>query len=323
MGNKLNEVQHDQINHYNGHPQHKRVEIDPKIITKLMQIGITGSSGFLGSNLTKALRQLSDAKVTTLQRNPSGNFPTINGLSSFVNELDLIYHVAGVNRGTNKEILRGNVEATFNLIESIKISGNSPRIVFTSSSQVYKPLVQSKKIISELHKTEPATLFGIAKKTAEDLIRLSGIEYIILRISNIYGPGCSPEYNSVIATFCHRAANGDPITIDGDGHQKRDFIYIEDVIQALVLAGTKEDKLVSGVYNVGTGQTTSLRQVIRSIRAAGAEVKPTFAEKAVIGQNSFALDASRFRKRFGWKPKVLSNKGIKNTLLWLQKKGTL
>ena len=289
-----------------------------------MRIGITGSSGFLGSHLTMALKQYNDIEVTVLQRNSLGSFPTINELTSFVHDLDLIYHVAGVNRGTNEEILRGNVEATFNLIEAIKKSKNSfPRIVYTSSSQVYKPLVQSRKIINESHKTEPTTLFGVTKKTAEDLIRVSGFEHIILRISNIYGPGCCPDYNSVIATFCHRAINGDTITIDGDGNQKRDFIYVGDAIRAIVLAGTKEEKFFSGVYNVGTGHATSLRQMIRNIKATGIEVEVTYTSEMSAGQNSFALDASQFKKYFGWKPKILPSTGIKNTLLWFQKKATL
>ena len=176
------------------------------------------------------------------------------------------------------------------------------------------------KLISESHKIEPTTLFGLTKKTAEDLIRLSGFEHVILRISNIYGPGCSPEYNSVISTFCNRALNGNPIKVDGDGHQKRDFIYVEDAVQAMILAGTKEDKFVSGVYNIGTGHATSLRQVIRNVKAAGLELKETFAPSEDTGENSFPLDASRFRKCFGWKPKTLPRAGIKNTILWLQKR---
>ena len=131
-----------------------------------MRIGITGSSGFLGSHLTKALRQYTDAEVTVLRRKSSENFPAINELNSFVHGLDLIYHIAGVNRGTNDEILRGNVEATFNLVEAIKKSRKpSPRIVFASSSQVYKPLAKSGKVINESHTTEPETLFGLTKKT--------------------------------------------------------------------------------------------------------------------------------------------------------------
>ena len=286
-----------------------------------MRIGITGSSGFLGSQLTKTLRRHTGAEISILKRNSSKNFPPIHELASFVGGLNLIYHVAGVNRGTNEEIFRGNVEATFNLVEAIKKSKQpSPRIVFTSSSQVYKSIARTGKLISESHKTEPATLFGLTKKTAEDLIRLSGFEHVILRISNIYGPGCSPEYNSVISTFCNRALNGNLIKVDGDGNQKRDFIYVEDAVQAMILAGTKEDKFVSGVYNIGTGHATSLRQVIRNIKAAGVELKETFAPSEGTGENFFPLDASRFRKCFGWKPKTLPRAGIQNTILWLQKR---
>lgn len=286
-----------------------------------MRIGVTGSSGFLGSHLIKALRRLTDAEVTVLQRNSSKNFPPISQLKSFVQNLNLIYHVAGVNRGTDEEILKGNVETTFNLIEAIKrIKTLPPRVVFTSSSQVYKPLAQPRKVINESHKVEPATLFGVTKKTAEDLIRLSGFEYIILRISNVYGPGCYPEYNSVIATLCHRATNGESIEIHGDGRQERDFIYVEDVVKAMVLSGTKGDKIVSGVYNIGTGQSTSLRKIIRNIKAAGMETKVTYIPKRDIDQTSFSLDSSRFKKYFGWEPKVLPSAGIQKTLAWFQKK---
>ena len=289
-----------------------------------MRIGVTGSSGFLGSHLTKALRQYTDAEITVLQRNSSENFPTINELGSFVHGLNLIYHIAGVNRGTNEEILRGNIEATFNLVEAIKKSKKpSPRIIFTSSSQVYKPLAQSGRLINESHKTEPATLFGVTKKTAEDLIRLSGFEHVILRIANIYGPGCCPEYNSVIATFCHRSVNGECLKIDGNGHQKRDFIYIDDTIKAMILAGIQRGNLVSGVYNIGTGHSTSLRQMIRNIKSAGVAVNVSYSQKVSTGKNSFSLDTSRFRKYFGWKAKTLPSAGIKKTVLWFQKNTSL
>ena len=239
-----------------------------------MQVGVTGASGFLGSHLTNALHQLADFRVTALKRGSSGKFPGINKLKSFVENLDLIYHVAGVNRGKNEEILKGNIQATFSLLEAIRKYGKSSlRIIFTSSSQVYKKTKLPEKLVTETYKAEPETLFGVAKKTSEDLIRLSGFEHAIIRIANVYGPGCRPEYNSVIATFCHKSANEKPLRIDGDGHQKRDFIYVEDVINAMILAGTQKNNFVSGVYNLGTNRTTSLRQVIRSIKSSGVEVK--------------------------------------------------
>ena len=109
-------------------------------------ICITGSSGFLGSHLINALHQKTKFQVTTLKRNSSKKFPSINELKSFVENLDLIYHVAGVNRGTNEEIFEGNIQATFNLLEAIRQYGNSsPRIIFTSSSQVYKEMKSPKE----------------------------------------------------------------------------------------------------------------------------------------------------------------------------------
>ena len=290
---------------------------------KPMQVGVTGASGFLGSHLTNTLHQLTDFKVTTLKRSSSGKFPEINKLKSFVENLDLVYHVAGVNRGTNEEIFEGNIQATFNLIEAIRKYGKSSlRIIFTSSSQVYKKTKLSGKLIAESYQTEPTTLFGIAKKTAEDLIRLSGFEHVIIRIANVYGPGCRPEYNSVLATFCNKSVNEEPLRIDGDGHQKRDFIYIEDVIKAMILVGTKTNYFTSGIYNIGTNRTTSLRQVIRIIKSLGLKVKVSYSLSTSTGQNSFALDATRFRKQFKWTPKTTLRSGIKNTLLWFQKEVT-
>ena len=74
-----------------------------------MQVGVTGASGFLGSHLTNALHQLADFRVTALKRGSSGKFPGTNKLKSFVENLDLIYHAACVNRGKNEEILKGNI----------------------------------------------------------------------------------------------------------------------------------------------------------------------------------------------------------------------
>ena len=290
---------------------------------KPMEVGVTGSSGFLGSHLTNALHQKTKFQVTTLKRNSSKKFPSINELKSFVENLDLIYHVAGVNQGTNEEIFEGNIQATFNLLEAIRKYGNSsPRIIFTSSSQVYKKTKSPKELVTESYKADPATLFGVAKKTAEDLIRLSGFEHAIIRIANIYGPGCRPEYNSVIATFCHKSVNGESLRIDGDGHQERDFIYVEDVINAMVLAGIKVNNFISGVYNIGTNRTASLRHIIQSINSSGLETKESYSPNASIGQNSFSLDSTYFRQQFKWVPETTLQSGIKKTLHSFQKEVT-
>ena len=182
--------------------------------------------------------------------------------------------------------------------------------------------MRSKKSITESHKADPSTLFGVAKKTAEDLIRLSGFEHVIIRIANVYGPGCRPGYNSVIANFCHKSVNDEPLNIDGDGHQKRDFIYVEDVIKAMIIAGTKTSNFVSGVYNLGSNRTTSLRHIIKNIKSSGISVKESYSSNTSTRENSFSLDATRFKKQFGWKSEVNLHSGIKKTLLWFQKGAT-
>lgn len=275
-----------------------------------MRIGVTGASGFIGGHLIKALAQLPGVTVSPLVRKRKNPPPTLTELEKFVKDKHLIYHLAGVNRGSDEEILSGNILATLRLLVAIKTRGSQDtRIVFASSSQVYK---RGKITIKESHATEPESLYGISKKASEDLIRLSGLKHIILRLSNVYGPGCRPDYNSVIATFCDRAVRRLPLTIDGNGKQGRDFIYIDDVVRALVEAGTKKQTSRRAVYNVSSGRVASLRQVIGNIKRAGLGVNIEYQNgNAGI---SYGCDPSRFSRVYAWKPKTSLATGIKHTL---------
>ncbi|NIQ00716.1 MAG: NAD-dependent epimerase/dehydratase family protein, partial [Nitrospinaceae bacterium] len=110
-------------------------------------------------------------------------------------------------------------------------------------------------------------------KSAEDLIRLSGFPHCILRLTNVYGPGTRPHYNSVIGTFCDQAVRGRPVTLHGDGRQGRDFIYIDDVVDALIHAGTASATSRAGIFNLSSGKVVSLKQIVTQIRQAGANLK--------------------------------------------------
>jgi nucleoside-diphosphate-sugar epimerase len=275
-----------------------------------MRIGVTGASGFIGGHLMNALRQLPDVTVTPLIRKRKNVPPTLTELKNFVQDKHLIYHLSGVNRGSDEEILCGNILGTLRLLVAVKTHGSpETRIVFASSSQVYK---HGKNTLKETHATEPESLYGISKKSAEDLLRLSGLPHIVLRLSNVYGPGCRPDYNSVIATFCDRAVRRLPLTVDGNGKQERDFIYIDDVVQALIEAGTKKQATMRAVYNVSSGRVFSLRQVIGNIKRAGVGVSVDY--KNGDAGISFGCDPSRFQKNYNWKPKTSLSLGIKHTL---------
>ena len=275
-----------------------------------MRIGVTGASGFIGGHLMNALAELPNVTVTPLIRKRKNTPPTLTELKSFVKDKHLIYHLSGVNRGSDEEILCGNILGTLRLLVAVKTYGSpETRIVFASSSQVYK---HGKNAFKESHATEPESLYGVSKKSAEDLIRLSGLQHIVLRLSNVYGPGCRPDYNSVIATFCDRAVRRLPLRVDGNGKQERDFIYIDDVVRAFLEAGTKTQATRRAVYNISSGRVASLRQVIGNIKRAGVGVDVEY-QNGSTGISS-GCDPSRFRKVYDWKPKTSLSLGIKHTL---------
>lgn len=277
-----------------------------------MRFGVTGASGFIGGDLVKALTRLPGAGVVAFRRSKKKILPGPEDFKTFVRDKDLIFHLAGVNRGDDEEILRGNVFFTCNLLTAIKTHASaSTRIVFASSSQVYK-LSGAATAVTEKRAAEPETVYGVSKKTAEDLIRLSGLRHTILRLTNVYGPGGRPDYNSVIATFCDRAVRGRPLRIDGDGRQGRDFIYIDDAVQAFLLAADGNGP--QGVFNVASGRVHSLRQIVSRIRKAGFDVQVEVRPQSNPGGSTPGCDSSRFRKRTGWQPKVSLTAGIQNTL---------
>lgn len=282
-----------------------------------MRIGVTGASGFIGGHLMNSLKNLPGATVSRLLRKRKNSPPTLGDLKSFVKDKDVIYHLAGVNKGSDEDILRGNIIGTLHLLVAIKTFGSQgTRIVFASSSQVYKP-GEGKSGFKESRATEPESLYGASKRTAEDLIRISGLDNIILRLSNVYGPGCRPNYNSVIATFCDRAVRNLPLTVNGAGQQGRDFIYIDDVIRALTLAGTGRRSKKRAVYNISVGRTSTLRQVIGHIRRSGEEVNVQYIDAAAGA--SYSCDSSSFQGKYGWNPKTSLSAGIKNTLQGFRK----
>jgi UDP-glucose 4-epimerase len=282
-----------------------------------MRIGVTGASGFIGSHLTGALSKY--GKVVALSRGKA--LPSLTHLKSFVTGVELFFHLGGVNRGADEEILTGNVTGTLRLLEAIKRYGEpSARILFASSAQVYRLKNRVAKI-SETSALQPESVYGVSKKSAEDLIRISGLPHTILRMTNAYGPGCHPDYNSVVATFCHRAKNKIPLEINGQGKQNRDFIYIDDVVRAFVMAGFQNQSPVKKAYNVSSGRMTSLVKIVNIIKRVEPDLKVEFKPGAEDGI-SYCCDANRYRRKYGWSPKTTLTRGIQQTLNYFEREKT-
>lgn len=287
----------------------------------LRRVGLTGSGGFIGGHLRQALRRTSTHRVKAFKR--KGNVPSVSELKPFVKNLDVIYHLGGVNRGRPAEILRGNILTMQNLVQAIEsLNAKPPHIIFMSSSQVY----QLQGIISPICETDPVkpqSIYGIAKKTAEELLILSNIPHTILRCSNVYGPACKPGYNSVIATFCYQAQRGGTLTLNGDGENGRDFLFIDDVINALVNVGISPLKETQGLYNISSGKITTLNQIAKQIsqQVSGADFQHRLS--ASTGDPSYCCDSRRFRHHFKWKPQTSIKEGIPLTLQWFKKRPSL
>jgi len=194
-----------------------------------MKIGITGWRGFIGSHLSQRI----DNPVLF-----QGDMRSLGAVKEFVGQCDRIYHLAGKNREEQDgQILANNLVGTGNLVLATKLLGHHPEIVFASSKQV---------------EWNPNSEYGMCKLIEESIVRKAR-KWCIFRIPNVYGEGCRPFYNSVVATFCHQIAHRETCTT----HQPfatREFVYIDDVVNALV------EPIMYRVVRV-SGEVMSIREV--------------------------------------------------------------
>lgn len=180
----------------------------------MKRLVVTGAGGFVGRNLAVHLRERGEREVTLI-----GRHETEDILRSALSAADVIYHLAGVNRSSDpNEFEAGNTILTEHLCHVLEASGRCPKIIFSSSVQA-----------------ELRNPYGVSKKRAEDaLLRFAahtGAVVRIYRLRNLFGKWSRPNYNSVVATFCHNIANDLPIVIS-DPAREIDLSYIDDVIAA-------------------------------------------------------------------------------------------
>jgi nucleoside-diphosphate-sugar epimerase len=195
----------------------------------------------------------------------------------------------------------------------------SARLIFAYSSQVYTR-VNSKTPIRKTGKAIPNKVYGVSKQSEENLIRNSGIPFLILRMSSIYGPGCRPNYNSVVATLSHRAIKSLPLVINGDGQQCIGFVYIVDVVRVFMLAGCESLGGSAKIFNVSSGQMVSLKKIVKQISRFQKNTKVEFLMDKKNSEISYSYDPSKFSKKYGWRPKVSLVKEIEQNLSYFRGK---
>jgi UDP-glucose 4-epimerase len=206
-----------------------------------------------------------------------------------------------------------NTTGTLNLLEVAK-GANVRKIINASSSSVYG---KTKYLpFDEIHPTEPVSPYGITKLMAEHYCRvfeeLYGLKTVSLRYFTVYGPRMRPDL--AIHIFLQKALKNEPVVIFGDGSKTRDFTYIEDVVQANVLAMNKG----SGTYNIGGGHTVTIKQLAEKIIGITKSKSKIRYEDDVPGDAEHtAADIRKAERELGWKPNITLDQGLENYKKWM------
>lgn len=306
-----------------------------------MRVIVTGGAGFIGSNLTFALLAAGhqvlvvDDLSTGSRENldPRAEFRKLDILDDAIPETfaafepDAVVHLAAqasvtVSLREPERDRAVNAEGTRRIAAAARDAG-AKRVISASSAAVYgEPETLP---LGEDARKEPLSPYGASKLEAETLLACeledSGVDHASFRFSNVYGPRQDAAgEGGVVAIFCDRIHQKTPPVVYGDGSQTRDFIYVGDVVAAILTALQFDGALAasgSGAYNISTGERTSVEQLIMALRIAAGWLGPT--ERAEPREGDIlhsALDPSRAAAVFGWSARVSLDVGIAMTWRW-------
>jgi UDP-glucose 4-epimerase len=300
-----------------------------------MNFLITGAAGFLGSalanqlsregHLVRGLDDLSSGEPQVLFDDVHFTRGDVNDrpkLWTLMQDIDCVYHLAARVRVSEsllypREYTDVNVGGTVSLMEAMRDVGVR-RVVFASSGAVYGD--QGEQPLREDASPFPKSPYAVSKLAAEYYVRtigaLWGIETVCLRIFNAYGPGqhLPPSHPPVVPNWLRQAVRGGSLVVHGDGNQTRDFIYVQDVVRALVASATAPD-LDQLVINVGSGVETRMRDLAEMIIATTAsDGEVLYTPRNDPGVSRMQASTELAAKMLGWKPKTNLADGLKLTL---------
>ncbi len=234
-----------------------------------MEVLVTGAKGFIGQNLMAWLAQVPDCEISTIDRSHKPR-----DLEAALTKADFVFHLAGVNRPDDEAEFRNvNVELTAHICRLLQERGQAVPVVLASSTQA-----------------AAENPYGISKREAEEIVgtyrERSGAHVAIYRFKNVFGKWCRPNYNSVVATFCHNVARDLPVTVS-DPELSLELIYVDDLVQRLLgeLECRQESDLVwrdvEPVYEVNLGgllaQIRGFEEVRQTVRPP--DLRDSFARK--------------------------------------------
>jgi len=299
-----------------------------------MKTLITGVAGFLGSALAQKLIEdghqvlgLDDLSAGREENIPAGvNFELGDMLDrpklwTLLQDVECVYHLAA-RVAVQESILypreynSTNVGGTVSVMEAMRDVGVK-RVVFTSSGAVYGG--QQEQPLNEDLRPSPDSPYAVSKLSAEYYVKtigkLWGIETVTLRIFNAYGPGqrLTADHPPVIPNFLKQAVHEGTLVIHNSGTQTRDFVYLDDVVDAMISASTASE--VDGkTINIGSGKETSIVDLAeRVIDLTGAKSETIYNPKANGGVSRMRADISRAKSTLGYQPKTTLTDGLSKT----------
>jgi UDP-glucose 4-epimerase len=288
---------------------------------------VTGGAGFIGSHLVDALADENDVRVLDSlssgrrDRVPDGvtlvegDLRNDDAVARATDGIDLVFHEAAlvsVERSVEDPVESHavNVDGTLALLERVR--AEDARVVLASSAAIYGHPEYTP--VDEDHPAEPSSPYGLEKATADEYARLYhelyDIETVSLRYFNVYGPRqVGGDYSAVISIFLEQARAGEPITIDGDGTQTRDFVHVSDVVRANLLAATTD--AVGESFNVGTGSSVTIRELAETIReVVGSDSEIVHGEPRPGDIEHSRASISKIRTELGYEPTVNLEEGL-------------
>ena len=285
-----------------------------------MKVGVTGAYGFIGSHLLDALTSVPEVEVEPFDKERF-NLLKKESLKPFVEDKEVIFHLAGVNRDTNENLIKVNALGTLNLLEALsRYAKQDVRLIFMSSFQVYQ-VPKKPGPINEHHPLHPQNIYGVSNKAAEEIISCYPFRSTILRGSNFFGPGCKPYYNSVIATFCDLLSKNKSFTVHGSGEQGRDFLYIGDVVEALLRAIHYMPEGVE-VINLCRGEIVTVNQLIKMLsEISGKKIEVDYKDNSQNNEITWWGDNTKCKEQLNWSPQMGVKEGLKITYKWFREHG--
>lgn len=297
---------------------------------------VTGGAGFIGSHLVERLvglgytvRVLDNLSTGSLKNlsNVIDSIELIRGdvsnesdVVKALEEMEVVVHLAAltdvVESFENPDAyLRVNVLGTYNVAKNSK---RAAVLVFASSCAVYgEPIYVP---IDERHPLNPPSPYAASKAAGEAFVWAfatpNGYRPVILRLFNVYGPRASAKgpYSGVVTAFLRNVVQGMPPVIFGDGRQTRDFVYVDDAVEAFILAIQKEN--AKGTYNVGSGKAVSIIELATMVlRVVGKEeMRPVYAPPRPGDVMESHANISRAERELGYRPKVALEEGLRKML---------